>query len=155
MCTPGVKSAYLVVAGIEPVELSFPVQSFGGAPRAAREVVTQIAIHAEAHDCMRHLGDVPRRVSEPVLFVPQVVGDSARGSGDHRQSAGHRLENDEAEGLCQRCEHERIGARVEWRQLVPVIQNAEKGDVWRCGTAQRGLRGSSASDDEMQASRGE
>ena len=73
MCPAGVRNADLFVARIEPVELSFPIQSLGGAARAARKIITQLAIHAEPHDCVRHPGDVTRRVSEPVHFGFAIV----------------------------------------------------------------------------------
>lgn len=79
MLTPGVRYADFTVTEVEPVQLSFPIESLGSPARATREFVAQLGIHGKAHHSVRHCPDVARGVGEPIFSVAQVIGNTAGG----------------------------------------------------------------------------
>ena len=67
---------------------------------------------------------IPCRHQEPLLVVPDLVGDPTHCAGDHRDTRGHRLEDDQRCSLGQGGNHEHIQESDQRPGVGPVPEKA-------------------------------
>jgi hypothetical protein len=89
------------IARVETIQLYLPIECECSTPCALAQSLATSRVERKGDDPSRHCIDVVGRYGDRIYVIAQVIGHTAGGRRDNGESARHRLEDDETEGLSE------------------------------------------------------